>query len=197
VAAQMLAGKGFKEVYNLTGGIKAWNSDTAFGPEELGLDLFDGNESPEETLVVAYSLEEGLREFYLAMLKKVSDEKTGQLFQKLAEIEMKHQDRIFDQYIGLTATQLTREEFAEKIVSPAMEGGLTTEEYLERYPLDLNVTSEIVSMAMAIEAQALDLYQRASDQASNEKNKSFLLQIADEERIHLQQLAKLFETEVS
>lgn len=195
VASQMLAGKGFREVYNLSGGIKAWNSDTAFGPEELGMDIFDGSESPEESLVVAYSLEEGLRDFYLDMVKKVQDENAGNLFQKLSEIEVKHQDRIFNQYLETSKKSVSREEFEKKIVSPAMEGGLTTEEYLSKYPLDLEVTSEIVSMAMAIEAQALDLYQRASDQASDEKSKAVLLQIADEERAHLQQLGKLFEAE--
>jgi rhodanese-related sulfurtransferase/rubrerythrin len=196
VAAQMLAGKGFKEVYNLSGGIKAWNSQTAFGPEEFGIDLFSGNESPEESLVVAYSLEEGLRDFYLGMMNKVQDEKARRLFEKLSKIEVKHQDRIFSQYLELSGEDISREVFARKIVVPAMEGGLTTDEYLAKYPLDPEVTSEVVSMAMAIEAQALDLYQRASEHASNEKSKELLLQIADEERTHLQQLGKLFESEV-
>jgi rubrerythrin len=47
---------------------------------------------------------------------------------------------------------------------------------------------------MAIEAQALDLYQRAGDRAENETNKHMLMQIANEERSHLERLGKLFET---
>lgn len=195
VASQMLAGKGFREVYNLSGGIKAWNSDTAFGSEELGIDLFDGSESPEETLVVAYSLEEGLREFYLEMMKKIRDENARNLFQKLSEIEVKHQNRIFAQYLEISKKTVSREEFGKKIVAPAMEGGLTTEAYLAQYPLDLEVTTEIVSMAMAIEAQALDLYGRASEKTFDEKSKAVLLQIADEERRHIKQLGTLFESE--
>jgi rubrerythrin len=46
---------------------------------------------------------------------------------------------------------------------------------------------------MAIEAQALDLYQRASEQAASEESRVALMQIANEERAHLEQLAKLFE----
>lgn len=194
VAAQMLAGKGFREVYNLSGGIKAWNSDTAFGSEEVGMDLFSGSESPEESLIIAYAMEEGLREFYLDMFKKVKDQNARDLFQKLSEIEVKHQDRIFSQYMEIIDKPISREEFGKKIVAPAMEGGMTTGEYLSRYPLDLEVTSEIVSMAMAIEAQALDLYGRASEHATDDKSKTILLQIADEERAHLQQLGKLFES---
>ena len=67
----MLSGKGFSEVYNLAGGIKGWNSETAFGAGELGLSYFEGAETPETNLIVAYSLEQGLRDFYLSMIPKV------------------------------------------------------------------------------------------------------------------------------
>ncbi len=195
VAAQMLSGKGFKEIYNLSGGIKAWDSNAAFGPEELGISLFSGAESPAESLVVAFSLEEGLREFYLTMMQKVKNSDARRLFEKLSEIELKHKERIFNQYLEISGVSISQDEFENKIVSPAMEGGLTTDEYLAQYHPDLEVTSEIVSMAMAIEAQALDLYQRASAHVSDEKSKAVLLQIADEERAHLQQLGRLFESE--
>jgi rhodanese-related sulfurtransferase/rubrerythrin len=192
VAAQMLAGKGFKEIYNLSGGIKAWVNEVAFGPRDLGIALFSGEESPEEMLVVAYSLEEGLRDFYLSMANRTKAEKAGQLFAKLAEIEVKHQDRIFNEYLDISGADVTREAFSEKIVSPAMEGGLTTDEYLKQYQPDLEKISEIISMAMAIEAQALDLYQRESERATTEKSREVLLRIADEERSHIQQLGELF-----
>jgi len=42
IAAQILASKGCTEVYNLTGGIKAWASKKATGKEELGMSLFSG-----------------------------------------------------------------------------------------------------------------------------------------------------------
>jgi len=189
----MLAGKGFKEVYNLSGGIKAWNSGKAVGQEDLGLDLFSGEESPEEALIVAYSLEEGLREFYLSMVSKVNDEKARKLFETLSTIETKHQGRIFDEYVKISGASVSQDEFAGSIVAPAMEGGLTTEEYLKLYQTDLDVPEEVISLAMAIESQALDLYQRAADRAETEANKNALMQIANEERAHLAQLGKLFE----
>ena len=192
VAAQVLAAKGFKEVMNLSGGIKAWNSQKAVGPEDLGLSLFSGRESPQETLMAAYSLEEGLREFYLSMAAQVKDENARRLFGKLSGIEVKHQDRIFNEYLRISGAAVTREEFAEKVVAPAMEGGLTTEEYLRLYQPDLEVAAEVISLAMAIEAQALDLYQRAADRAKTDESKNVLAQIANEERAHIEQLASLF-----
>jgi rubrerythrin len=193
VAAQMLAGKGFDEVINLTGGIKAWNSEKALGREEQGLELFSGKESPQETLVIAYSLEAGLQEFYLAMAPKVSHEAARQLFEKLSTIEVKHQQRIFDEYIALTGSSINQEAFAREKVIPAMEGGLTTEEYMAIYQPDIDVVEEVISLAMAIEAQALDLYQRAAQRAEKPASQKVLYQIAGEERSHLEQLSKLFE----
>lgn len=189
----MLTGKGFKDVINVAGGIKAWNSNKAVGTEELGLDLFTGQETPEETLVVAYSLEEGLREFYDSMVAEVKNDETRQLFNKLSTIEVKHQERILEEYGRITGASIDRDEFEKKMVRPAMEGGLTTEEYLKLYEPDLEVVEEVISLAMAIEAQALDLYQRASERADTEQSRGALMQIANEERSHLQQLGRLFE----
>ena len=61
----MLSGKGFDDVINVAGGIKAWDSHFAVGPEEMGLELLTGKESIEETLVAAYSLEAGLRLLFI------------------------------------------------------------------------------------------------------------------------------------
>lgn len=193
VASQMLVEKGFNEVYNLTGGIKAWNNEKALGSEETGLSLFTGKESQEETLIIAYSLEAGLREFYLSMIPKIKNDSTRQLFKKLSVIEENHQNRIFDEYMKVAKTRITREEFEKTTIIPTMEGGLTTGEYLKIYQPDLEVAEEVISLAMAIEAQALDLYQRASDRAKSSEAKKALTQIAKEERTHLELLGKLFE----
>ena len=57
VAAQMLSGWGFKEVYNLAGGIKAYEGHKATGPMELNLDLVQGDESPAAIIILAYGME--------------------------------------------------------------------------------------------------------------------------------------------
>ena len=173
----------------MSGGIKAWENEIAVGPEDQGLELFTGSESAEEYLIVAYGLEEGLREFYLSMLDDTADEGARALFSKLAQIETLHQERVLTLYNEIADTAVSRENFAGSIVAPALEGGMTTDEYLARFNPDLNSITDILSLAMSIEAQALDLYQRASNQARDEDSSSILQQIADDERIHLQYLA--------
>ncbi len=193
VAAQMLAGKGFNKVINVSGGFKVWDSETAIGSETLGMVLFTGKESPMETLAAAYSLEQGLREFYLSMIDKVRNERVQKLFSQLAEIEVKHQERIYSHYLDLSKVKPSKEEFESLTLPGTMEGGLTSEEYAERFKPDWESPVDIISLAMSIEAQALDMYSRTSQITENEESRKLLTQIAQEERTHLNQLGKLMD----
>lgn len=188
-----MAGKGFRKVYNLTGGIKAWKKEVAVGPEETGLHLFTRAESPEEAVIIGFGLEMGLRDFYLSMQSGASRQSTKALFGKLADIEILHQERLVELYQEITGTALTITEFAEKIAEPAMEGGLTTEEYLQLYRVDLDSELEVLGMALAIEAQALDLYLRAAEKSDTSTTKEVLFQIAEEERSHIAHLSDYIE----
>jgi rubrerythrin len=189
----MLSGKGFDDVINVAGGIKAWDGHTAVGPEEMGLELLTGKESIEETLVGAYSLEAGLRDFYLSMIEKVRQADIKDLFQKLSDIEILHQDRIFNEYLQVSGKQVNREDFENDLVVNAVEGGMTTDEYVQMYQPDWESAVDIISLAMSIEAQALDLYTRASERSEDPRSKDALKKIAEEERVHLEQLGKLMD----
>lgn len=194
MASQMLAGRGFNKVYNISGGFKSWKGDAAIGHKDLGLELFMGDESSEKTLAVAYSLEAGLRDFYLSMIPKVKNEAAKALFDKLSEIEVKHQSRIFEEYIKISGKSMSRKEFEKNTLFKAVEGGLTTDEYVNLFRPDWESTTDIVELAMSIEAQALDLYLRAADRTSKTESREVLIRIAEEERTHLAQLGNLIET---
>ena len=81
MATQLLSGFGFKEAYNVKGGIKAWQGQKAAGPVELNLDLIKGDETPGEIVVFAYGLEKGLQTFYGKMIEKTDDQELKDLFQ--------------------------------------------------------------------------------------------------------------------
>jgi len=190
----MLAGKGFQQVFNVSGGIKAWQSKTAIGPQDLGMDLFDGKEAPLDILKTAYSLEQGLRDFYLTLEKTAGHPKVKDLFLKLSEIEVKHQRSIFTAYNRISLLEISQDEFESQVEISALEGGLTTREYLDLFKPDLNSEKQVVSLAMSIEAQALDMYQRVSARISNPESKAIVLKIADEEKVHLASLGKLMDS---
>ncbi len=190
----MLSGRGFNQVYNVSGGIKAWQGKTAVGPQTLGMDLFYGTESPQEFLKVAYSLEQGLHRFYLEMADKARTPAVLALFEKLAAIEVKHQDAVFDAYVRVADAAVSREQFDAMVETSAGEGGLTTDQYLELFDPDLSVETEVISLAMSIEAQALDLYQRVGARMKNADSAAIVHGIAEEEKQHLERLGKLMDT---
>ncbi len=190
----MLSGKGFQKVFNVSGGIKAWHAKTAIGPQDLGLDLFTGKEEPLDVLKVAYSLEQGLREFYLQMEKEAENPKIEDLFAKLSEIEVKHQMSIYIAYNEISTKEVSKDEFEKMVEIKALEGGLSTSEYLELFGSDLDSETQVISLAMSIEAQALDLYQRLSLKVENRKSRDIINQIAKEEKAHLASLGKLMDS---
>jgi len=186
----MMAGKGFKRIYNLSGGIKGWNDEIAIGSQELGLELFSGKESTEETIIVGFGLELGLREFYLDMKERVTSSDAKILFEKLADIEILHQQQLLELYQQQTGKAVSMEDFEAKTVQPSMEGGLTTEQYLNIYKPNLESEQDILSLAMSIEGQAMDLYLRAADRASKKSTRATMQRIAGEERAHIALLGK-------
>ncbi len=196
VAAQMLAGKGFKEVINVSGGIKAWQSEIALGPQDLGVDLFSGKEAPEEVLQAAYSLEQGLRDFYLTLGSRATNPKVKALFSKLAEIELNHQKSIYLAYLDIDGAtkKMTQKDFERMVEIKSLEGGLSTEQYLELFNPDLNKETDVISLAMSIEAQALDLYQRVTFSIDHPDSRQVVQKIANEEKTHLESLGKLMDT---
>lgn len=192
MAAQQLAGHGFSKVINLSGGIKAWDGREAIGRENQGMHLFTDLSSAESILTTAYSLEEGLQEFYLDMMQRATNSEVIKLFRKLADIEDIHKDKIFEEYSRITGSDdLTT--FEKNITTDVLEGGMTTDEYLEMFSPDMNEPVEVISMAMSIEAQALDLYTRAGRSAEDNESKAMLERIAKEEVYHLEQLGSLLD----
>lgn len=161
----------------------------AVGPEDSGMHLFGELTGGVQAVVVGFGLEMGLRDFYLSMEQRASRQGTKELFARLAEVEILHQQQLLQLYGELSGETPTLEEFAQGVVAPAMEGGLSTEDYLRRYNPDLDKEIEVLSLAMAIEVQALDLYLRAAEKSAHQQAKEVLQRIAQEERGHIARLS--------
>ncbi|MCP4666961.1 MAG: sulfurtransferase, partial [Deltaproteobacteria bacterium] len=57
----------------------------------------------------------------------------------------------------------------------------------------MNTASGVLNIAMMLETQALDLYLRYSQKVEEEKSKTLLHNIADEEKAHLKSLGRLMD----
>lgn len=188
VAAQMLAGKGFDKVYNMSGGFKAWNGWTGFGDFEKGLDLFDGAESSAEVLASALGMERALGTFYSRQAEAVENAEASRVFNLLGGVEEKHLNTVAERYSSVSGGAPLPDE--EKGV---VEGGMTTEEFMNLLGTDPEDPVDVVDFAMSLEAQAMDLYERAAMNAPDEESRSELNRLSSEEKAHLQRLARLMD----
>jgi rhodanese-related sulfurtransferase/rubrerythrin len=197
VAAQLLSGLGFEELYNLSGGIKAWKGLKAKGPMALNLDMISGDESPIEIVEIAYSLESALQAFYSEICERTEDEELRKLLSKLMEFEESHKQRLIELGARIDPDfEGPKRPDSGESDSGIMEGGFDTEEMLRVNEPFLQTAPEIIDLAMMFEAQALDLYLRFSDTESDPQTKGVLYEIAEEEKAHLSSLGRLLEERI-
>ncbi|MFO7785939.1 MAG: ferritin-like domain-containing protein [Thermodesulfobacteriota bacterium] len=183
-------------MYNLNGGIRAWNGLTAEGPYEMGMAYLRGDEDAKEIICLAYGMEEGLRGFYAAVGERTEDKEVADLAHKLAGIEDRHKKRLFDVHLTMDPDLEDRETFESRIAADVMEGGFTTEDFLERNREFMKTSPDLLNIAMMLEAQALDLYMRYSEKLLDEKGKDVLYGLAEEEKAHLESLGRLMDKRV-
>ena len=196
VAAQLLSGQGFEEIYNLKGGIRAWQGLEATGPKELNLDLVRGDETPAEIVVLAYDMEDSLQTYYKEMHDRTEDQEVKELFFKLASIEDKHKRTILELSAKIQApegsTKITKMNTGKMV----LEGGFDMAEFMEQNEPILKTVPNVIDLAMMLETQALALYLRFAVKSTNVETKDVLFKIAQEEKGHLAALGRLLEEKI-
>jgi rhodanese-related sulfurtransferase len=195
VAAQMLSGLGFKEVYNLAGGIKAFQGAKATGPQELNLELVRGDETPAEIISLAYGMENGLQLFYKTMLDQTRDQDLQNLFSMLARVEERHKQRLLEQYRRMEPAG-NHPTLPDRSAPEILEGGFYLKEFLEKNESYLQTVPQVLDLAMMLETQALDLYLRLAGRCSLAAAREVLLSLAEEEKAHLASLGRLLEAKL-
>jgi sulfur-carrier protein adenylyltransferase/sulfurtransferase len=193
VAAQLLSGKGFSTVYNLKGGIKAWQGATATGPREFNLDLISGEETAAEMIALAYEMEGGLARFYESAREKATDPDVEDLLTTLIKFESTHQRALAELYKTIAPEE---DNLAVTAQRSMIEGGFPLPGFLKENEPYLQAVTDILQLAMMVEAQALDLYLRFAEKTETDDAKQSLFVIAGEERKHLAALARLYERKI-
>jgi rubrerythrin len=187
----LLSGRGFKEVYNLSGGIKAWNGLKAEGPVALNMDLVRGDETPVQIIKLAYGMERSLGSFYRIVRTRTQDSELAHLLEMLITIEDKHKQYLLELYKSLEPSGISPETLEADVLSTVMEGGFDSNEFIKQNERFLNDVPSLLDLSMMLETQALDLYLRFSDKSENQESKDVLYRIGDEEKGHLAALANL------
>lgn len=192
-AAALLDGQGYEGIINLVGGAMAWQGDQAFGPIDLGMIEFSGNETPVEIVLKAYAMENNLQRFYQLRSDMAETLERIELFTQLAGYEDRHKDSLYNLHTKLVGDKVPREMFEEVAFSSvgiAAEGGVDIEEFLEEYAEAFEGDMGVLQLAAMIEAQAMDYYLRCAMKVEDPETEEILQLLAREERAHLKILGK-------
>lgn len=191
-AAAILSDSGFNNVFNMQGGIRAWEGLVAAGPPEAGMAYFGDAVKPDELAMLAWMLEEGSRQFYLRLDEFIKDEDARHLFQSLAKAEESHEKTLAELYKTFSGGSAVQEKLpAAK--DEVMEGGVRVDESL-LWARDKDLHS-ILEFAMSLETNSYDLYIKMGRRFEGDARKVFSL-LADEEKKHLGRLAVLLEKKI-
>lgn len=196
-AASILQDAGFKEVYNLKGGIKAWNGLAVDGPPETGTAYFSGITKPEDILLLAYALEEGSRRFYAEMAEATEDNEIKKIYANLETAEKSHMNSITKLFYEITGTvqddvsmfysKYTSDNEMEQLVEGQMKLGELLA-WAKR-----QTVNDVLAFAIGLEAKLYDLYFRLEAKYKTPPVNQIYAQLASEEKNHLDLFTELLE----
>ena len=186
-ACQLFTMAGAKYVFNMSGGILAWNGEEATGEETAGLEFFLSDDY-SSTFAIAYQMEAGLRQFYQLLADREENEEEKAMLTQMALFEDGHMARLKSKHkecIGELGPEEPRE---------IMEGGLDVEEMITIFGSELDSPEKILQLGMKFEAQAFDLYCRLAKKHYGTEVSRFYREMANEEQQHLLRLSKKLDT---
>ena len=190
-AAILLCGLGFKDVYTMDGGMLNWNYEALTGLPEGKPELITEKGEVGDVLMIALKLEKGSQEFYVRAGEKVKSQKSIKTLQRLAHIEERHMERIYDRYgevLGrdkLPAFDLLRQKLTPKF----MEGGIEINEALLRMEeREFRDEMEVFEVALEKEYVSYDFYKRVAGVIADTETRALLHELAWEERKHIDSL---------
>ncbi len=174
----------------MEGGITAWEGSRATGPPEAGIAYFTTADDAGEMAALAWSLEHNTRKLYLALNEIETLAGSGDVFLKLASAEDHHKQALEKFYHNRYGKRLS--ELTDRLDLEVLEGGAHFAETMAW--VDGRSFSEILHMALALEANAYDRYLQMVDAADKEDAKDIFRMIAREEKIHLKLLGDLLDS---
>jgi rubrerythrin len=152
--------------------------------------MADENEALLKSFIEAFQVKRGTKEFYLSASEKIRDKDLKKLFLLLSEDEQKHMNFIQYLYQSIQSENPIKafQEFSE--AGSFEDAGRIPEELLSTAPEHFEVSSDAdaLSKAVKIEAMVFNTYQKLSQNVSDNNTKVIFSDIADQGRIHIEQL---------
>ena len=184
-ASQWLVENGFKEVYDIGSNIREWMGIQLEGTVDCDLNLIKTDVEFPDAFTLSYAMEEGLQQFYYALEEEEPQAEFKAVYHRLAGFEDLHKAKLEKAFTTQTGKTFDAEAALAK-QGDIIEGG----EANRRSPLQvirqMKDKKDIYGLALAIEAQSFDLYVRLAKQTEDPVSKNLLLNLADEEKVHME-----------
>jgi sulfur-carrier protein adenylyltransferase/sulfurtransferase len=198
-AAATLERAGFKKVYNMEGGIRAWKGLIAGKTPESGIAYFSPAARPEELVALAWFLENGSRRFYAELGRRLNEPDMSDLYAELASAEERHEATLLDLYREAAGTP-PYDGFPKSVISvenedDVMEGGMSVTDALQW--VRGKSTTEILEFSLALETNSYDLYLIMERRLRDQPSSRVFRVLSEEEKQHLERLTSLLEKQLA
>jgi len=176
------------KIYNLTGGIQAWEGRTLAGFPKI--QVFDKNQTVDDLLLTAMDLEKGAWRFYIHILENFDVDPINSTLEKLSQAEIGHAKAVYGFWKAVTGEARPFDELYASLEGEILEGGESLTDALEFLKnTEGNPCVHTIELALHIEYAAFDLYRTMADNAKDQTAQEAFLIIAQAEKNHMRMLA--------
>ncbi|WP_319550150.1 rhodanese-like domain-containing protein [Desulfogranum marinum] len=173
------------ELYNMVGGIMAWNGMLLSGIPDLK--TFTQAESVGRVFHQALELERGAERFYTALLGQVKEEKLKKPLATLARAEEGHARTLHRHWAALEKDVAPFDEIYGQLTGDIVEGNQDIEALLDFFEANMERPClTAMEMALQIECMAYDMYRNLAHNFRDKPLAEVFLDIAQSEKSHIQ-----------
>jgi len=176
-------------VFNMTGGILAWNGELlASGPR---LRIFDLSGDECDILYRGMELERGAAEYYLILHQRYGDSPWAETLSKLADAEKAHAMTIYRAWAEQQTAPPAFSAVYADLRKDLVEGGMTTHDLLDMLASDeKRHCHDILEMALSIEYVAYDLSRNMAHHWRDRPLEAVFHALAEGEKEHIMLVAR-------
>ena len=181
-----------KNIYNLMGGLLAWDGTTLPGFPRVH--IFDKDQEPAQLLTTAMELEKGAWRFYRYAMDRFSVFPIRRTLEQIASAERAHAKLIYHFRQKFEKNLPPFDELYQNLKGEILEGGQNLADTCRNLDELVNRNcTEIIDLALTIEYAAFDLYRSMAQRTKHSEARETFLAIAQVEKAHMRTLARAIE----
>lgn len=190
----ILNGEGLDNVFNMEGGMLAYDGLVAAGPPEAGVFCFSENMTPEQLIAMAWYIEDGSQQYFEAVKTMTQDQQIDASFADLIEHKIAHKASLAHLFRKISGQAATEDFPASVLPRPphkVMAGCVSVPEAID-WSKNRTVP-DLLDFLMALEANTFDLYLKLGRQVASERARKVFMELSEEQVRHLGQVSSVFE----